>query len=129
MSNGVHLPLIHLDAFLVDDIAQELHRGGVELTFLQFQVQFVCSEFLQNQTDMSSMFREGGRIHENVVYVDHNEVIEELPENFIHEPLEDSWGVGQSEGHDLVFIVSRGCDKCRLPFVSFTNADQIVCTA
>ncbi len=29
-----HLPLVHLDTLLTDDIAEELHGGAMELTFL-----------------------------------------------------------------------------------------------
>lgn len=56
--DSLHLPLVHLDSLLVYDVAQKLHSGGVKLTFFQFQVRFVSSQFLQNQSDVALMLRE-----------------------------------------------------------------------
>lgn len=32
--NSAHLPLVHLNTLLVDDISQKINRGGGELAFL-----------------------------------------------------------------------------------------------
>ena len=43
---------------LVDDISQELNRGGVELALLQFEVKLVSLKFLKDLRDVLLMFRE-----------------------------------------------------------------------
>lgn len=46
--------------------------------------------------------------------------------NIINEGLEDSWGVGLTEGHNQELIMSSGCVVSRLSFVPFLDPNQMI---
>ncbi len=88
---GRIFPLVHLNTILADDVPEELHRGAMELTFLQFKVEVVLSEPLEDLRHVVAMFGQVPGVYEDVVDVHYNETMEELPENLIHEALEGGW--------------------------------------
>ena len=65
-------------------------------------------------------------VDENVIEVDGNIYVEEITKDVIHESLESSWSIGQSERHNKPFEGSVASPECCLPFVTFRNADKMV---
>ena len=75
---------------------------------------------------MADVFRRGLREHQDVVQVDHDEDVEEVPQHIIHQSLEHSWSVSQPERHDEVLKVTQVSVKPRLPFVPLSDSYQMV---
>ncbi len=75
---GLYFPLVHLDSILADDVPEELHRGVMELTFLQLEVEVMLSEPLEDLLHMVAMFGQVPGVYEDVVDVHYDETMEEL---------------------------------------------------
>ena len=55
--------------------------------------------------------------------------IEEIHEDTIDELLKSRRGVSQAKRHDIPFEGPISHVECGLPFITFGNADQMVCVA
>ncbi len=86
---GRNFPLVHLNPILADDVPEELHRGALEFTFFQLEVEAVLSEPLEDLRHVVAMFGQVPGVYEDVVDVHDNKPMEELPEHLIHKALED----------------------------------------
>lgn len=62
-----YLPLVHLDTSCINDIAQELDGGLMELTFLEFEEEIVLSKLLEE-----TMFSLILRANQDVINVEHH---------------------------------------------------------
>ena len=91
-----------------------LVRTGIETMF---------PEMTEDLMDMLLVFRRVIGVDEDVIKVDGDINIEEVAEDVIHESLESSWSIGQSEGHNKPFKRSIASPECHLPFITFRNAD------
>ncbi len=99
VTDGLDLPLVHLDAICTEDVSEELHRGAEELTFLELQTEMVFPDLFQDLRDVVAMFGQVPGVNQNVINVNCDDAMKELPENLVHEPLEDI-------RHDLVLVVT-----------------------
>ncbi len=93
VTDGLDLLLVHLDAICTEDVSKELHHGAVELTLLKLQVEMVFPEMLQDLLDVVAMFGQVLGVNQDVIDVNYDGAMKELPEHLVHEPLEDSRGV------------------------------------
>ncbi len=55
---------------------------------------------------MMVMFGQVPGVDQDIVYVDDDKLVEELPEHLVHKPLEDGRGVGKAIRHNPIFIVA-----------------------
>src|SRR6478752_8408428 len=78
---------------------------------------------------MALVFLEGPAEDENVIEIDDDKVVQELAENVVHQILEGSWGVGQSEGHNAILVVAIARTKGRFPFVAVRDPHKVVAAA
>ncbi len=123
LRDGSHLPLVHLNSLLANDVAEELHCGPMELALLQTEVQMVLAEPLKDLLNVVAMVSQVPGVDENIIDVDNHEVVEELPEHLVHEFLEDGWGVRNNE----IFIVAGRGNEGRLPFIAFPDSNEVIC--
>ncbi len=100
--------LVHLDTFGADIVAEELYSGAMDLRH------------------MVAMFDQVPGVYKDVVDVDDHELMEELPEYLVHEALVDGRWVGKAIRHDLIFIVARWCDECRLPLIARPDTNDVI---
>ena len=75
---------------------------------------------------MSSVLGRVFREYEYVVQVDDQKFVEEVAEDVVHEGLEGGWGIGETEGHDEGFKMTIACAESCLPFISLSNANEVV---
>ncbi len=85
----MELVIIHLYSLGRDDIPEELDGGSVELALLQLEVKMVFSQFLKDLLHVAAMFSLVLGVDEDIINIDDEELMEELPEHLIHESLED----------------------------------------
>ncbi len=67
-------------------------------------------------------------VGEYMIYIDEDEPVDHVSEDFMHEILEDGRSVGQPIRHNPVLVVPGGCHEGRLPFVPSADADEIIGT-
>ena len=72
---------------------------------------------------------EGRGEDQDVIDIDDDTDVEEVSEDVVYEGLEDRGRVGKAIRHNLVLIVALGGDKGCLPFVPFTDTDEVISTS
>lgn len=98
----------------------------MELTFLCFHIQGVLQEALKDGLDMMDVLLLGPGEDEDVIEINKDISIEHVSEHIVHHCLEDGRGIGQAERHYEILIVSSWGVECRLPLISFSDADEVV---
>ncbi len=68
--NGGYLPLVHLDATVVDVVSKELHWGLVEWAFFSFEEHMIFSQAFQDLRNVVAMFGHTPGVDQDVIYVD-----------------------------------------------------------
>ena len=106
-----------------------LGGGGMELTFLWLGEEIVLSEASEDFTDVFLMGLEVLGVYQDVIQIDDNTDIEEICEDTIDKSLKSHRGVSQAEGHDIPLKGPIPRAECGFPFITFCNADQVVCIA
>ncbi len=61
----------------------------MELALLQLEVKMVFSQFLKDLLHVVAIFGLVPGVNEDIVNIDDDKLMEELPEHLIHESLED----------------------------------------
>lgn len=93
---------------------------------LCFEEEVVFTEFLEDGSDMLYMLRFGPRIHQDVIYVNDDEMVEVLLEQFVHVPLEYGWCIYQAIRHYETFVMAGRGHERRLPLISLADPDQVI---
>ncbi len=87
----------------------------------------VLAEPLKDLLNMVAMVGQVPGVDEYIIDVDNHEGMEELPEQLVHEILEDGWGVGKAIRHSEVFIVASRANEGGLPFITFPDSNEVIC--
>jgi hypothetical protein len=66
--------------------------------------------------------------NEDVIDVTNHEIIQVLTKNIIHKMLENNKRVSKAKWHHNIFKMVVTCFECCLPFITFLNAHQVVCS-
>ena len=69
-------------------MAKVLYTWFTKLTLLKFGLQFMLPQSLENKPQMIFMLMFSGTEHKYIIQVDQYKVINVLPYNIIHQPLE-----------------------------------------
>ena len=68
-------------------------------------------------------------VYQDVIQIDDNTDIEEIHKDTINESLESCRSICQAKGHDIPLKGTIPCAEHGFPFITFCNADQMVCMA
>jgi len=66
-------------------------------------------------------------VDQNVIQIDYHAHIQHVRKNAIDKALERSQSVGKSERHNKPFIGAIASAEGSFPFITWSNADQMVC--
>jgi len=66
-------------------------------------------------------------VDQNVIQIDYHAHIQHVRKNAIDEALERRWSIGESERHNKPFIAAIASVEGSFPFITQSNADQMVC--
>ncbi|KIM66530.1 hypothetical protein SCLCIDRAFT_110598, partial [Scleroderma citrinum Foug A] len=118
IGNGLNFLHGHGESIRRETETEILSGGGMELTFLWLGEEIVLSE---TSEDFADMFLMG------------LEVLREICKDTINKSLKSHGSISQAKGHDIPLegtIPHAECyAQCGLPFITFCNADQVVCMA
>ena len=89
------------------------------MTLVRTGIETMFAETTENLVDMLLVFH-------RVIGVDGDISVEEVAEDVFHESLESGQSIGQPKRHNKPFEGSIMSPKCRLPFVTFHNADYMI---
>jgi hypothetical protein len=67
--------------------------------------------------------------NENVIDVAHHKIIQVFTKHIIHQVLENNRCVGKAKGHHNIFKMVVMSFDYHLPFITFSNAHQSVCSS
>jgi hypothetical protein len=80
-----------------DGMSQKFNSIQSKLTFREFGVQVVVSQFLKNNMEMFSMIFWILGVDQNVINEDHNKFVELLHEDKVHEIHKICWSIGKTK--------------------------------
>ena len=72
------------------------------------------------------MFRHVIWVDEYIIQIDHDTNIQKIRENVVHESLEGHRSIGKTKRHYRLLKWSITCPKGSLPFITISNANQVV---
>ena len=72
------------------------------------------------------MLLEAMTIHKDIFEVHNYILIEHIKENWVHQPLEGLWGVGEPEGHHCPLKETISGQKCTMMLVLRGDPDLMV---
>ena len=81
---------------------------------------------LEHSPDMMDMLMQSLREDQNVIEIDEDKLVEHVSEHVLKQGLKNSRGIGEAEGHYQVLVMPRRSVKCRFPFISLSDPDQMV---
>ena len=116
----------HSEAAWRKYIAQILDGRDVEKTLIGMGIEVMLSEALENFSDMALVFFLRVGVDEYVIEVHQYTNIEQVAEDVIHEALESSGCIGESERHYMPFKGAIASLESCLPFVALSDSDQMV---
>ena len=67
--------------------------------------------------------------NQNVIQINKHKKVNHVTQNIIYQGLKNSWGISESKGHHLVFIVSRGGVKSCLPLFTLSDGNEVISIA
>ena len=95
----------------------------MEETLIGVGVEMMLLEASENFSDMASVFFLGVQVDEYVIEVHQYTNIKQVAKDIIHEALESSRCVGESERHYTPFEGAVTSLESRLPFAALSNSD------
>ena len=98
----------------------------MEETLISAGIVVMLLEVSENFSDMALVFFLGVGVDEDVIEVHQYTNIEQVTEDIIHEALESSGCVGESERHYAPFEGALASPESHLPFVALLDLDQMV---
>ena len=89
---------------------------SVEFALLEFGVKAEVSKALEYFAYVVFVLLGGCGVDEDVVQINDDVDVQDVPEEVVHEVLEGSGRFGESERHHAVFVEAVSCPEGRLPF-------------
>jgi len=120
---------VHVNIISKNNITQEFHLRLMEFTFLQFSIKINFSELFENKMYMVFMVCHVLRENEDVTDAIDHKIIQILMEDIIHHMLKDNRCIGKAKGHHNIFKMVVMSFDYHLPFITFSNAHQSVCSS
>src|SRR3954466_16340008 len=75
-----------------------------ELTLRILSIEFVFSKLFQYKTKVFSMFLFILGVYQDIIQINHDELVEVFHEYIVHQSREGGWGIGQAKRHDGVLV-------------------------
>ncbi len=125
--------IIHITCWAITFHFQKWCSLGIPLLFYgihifpiwhEMQIFLTCPKHVE----MVFMFFQVLGENEDVINVTNYKIIEIFTKNIIHEMLKDGKCIYKAKMHHHIFKMFVACTKCRLPFITFSNTHQVVCT-
>ncbi len=126
--NGLNLMKVHANAISKNNITQEFHFKFMESTFFQFGIKINFSKFFQNNMYMVFMVCHVLWENEDVINVTNHKIIQIFMEDIIHHMLKNNKCINKAKGHHNIFKMAIMSSKHHLPFITFSNVPQVVCS-
>jgi hypothetical protein len=118
VADGFNLGGVHADLSLMDNQAQVLDLGLLELAFLRSEVEVMLLQAGEDLVDNGAVLFQGRCEDKDIVQVDSDLALnDQVSEDRVHEGLEGGRRVGESEEHDKRFKESLVGGEGSLPFL------------
>ncbi|GBG65135.1 hypothetical protein CBR_g49497 [Chara braunii] len=89
----------------------------------------MSAQAVKDVTEMSKMLLKGTTgttVDQDIIQVDENVLLQDVPEDVVHRPLEDSGCVGEAEGHHCKLVMAEARSKRCLRLVRCSDVDLMV---
>ena len=129
IGDGLNFLRRHGESVRRETETEVLGGGGMKLTFLWLGEEIVLSEVSEEFADVFLMGLKVLGVYQDVIQIDDNADIKEIREDTIDELLKSCGSICQAKGHDIPLEGPISRAECGFPFITFGNADQVVCMA
>ena len=126
--DSVNLGLCHRDARGIDHKAEEFSSVYVEFAFFSFGVKLMFLKASKNFGNMFIVFLRSLGVNEDIVQIDYHVFVEDVGEDAVHITLESSGSVGEAKVHDHKIKGSITSSEGGFPFITGSDADEVVGT-
>ncbi len=126
--NGLNLIRVHVNAISKNNITQEFHLRLMESTLFQFGIRTNLSKLCQNKICMVLMVCHVLQKNKDVVNVLDHKIIQILMEDIIYHMLKDNRCIDKVKRHHNVLKMVVTSFEHHFPFITFSNAYQVVCS-
>lgn len=124
--DGLDLGTVHGDAVFRNYVAEVGHGGSGKRALETLDMQAVGAQYLEDGTEVFQVFRPRTVVDEDVVEEDQDSTPKERLEHQIHQGLERSGRVGESERHYQEFKVSMMSTERRFEDIVRVYANLVV---
>ena len=94
--DGGHLFRVYLQGPTTHNVPQVLDLRLAKVALLAFGKQLMCTKLFEDPTQMLFMLLHTCTIHQQVIKVYKEEVIQSTVEHIVHQMLKSAWRIGQS---------------------------------
>ena len=101
----------------------------MKIAFVRTCIKTMLSKTSENFFDMFPMVGDAVGIDENVVKVDSHTHVKHIAKDIIHEALEGSRCISKSKRHDKPFKRTIVSAESSLPFIAFSNMNEVISVA
>jgi hypothetical protein len=110
------------------NVTQEFHFILIEFTLFQFGVKSNLPKLIQNQMYMAFMVLHVLWENEDAIDVIDHKIVQIVTKNIVHQMLKNSKRVYTAKWHHNIFKLAITGFEHRFPFITFSNAHQVVCS-
>jgi hypothetical protein len=107
-------------------VTQELNFDQPELALTELRMQLMITQSLKHNAEMLLMLFLTFRKDQDVIYEDHNKLVELFHENRVHQVHEVSGGVGQTKRHHQILIKTISGGESSLWDIFFMDLDLMI---
>jgi hypothetical protein len=107
-------------------VTQELNFGQPELALAELRIQLMITQSLKHNVEMLFMLFLTFRKYQDVVYEDHDKLVQIFHENRVHQVHEVSGGIGQTKRHHQILIKTILSGESSLWDIFFTDLDLMI---
>ena len=112
-----------------DLVAEELNGGLEEGALGSFGVQLVAAEGFQHEAQVVGVLVSSGGVHQDVVQVYHDELVQVWAQNIVHECHEGGGGIREPKGHHRILVVAVAGAEGRFGLIARGYPDLVVAAA
>ena len=107
-------------------MSEESHLLEPNLTFAEFGIQLMIAKPLQNCAKMFLMFVLAFGVNEDVINEHHHKLVQEIHKHLIHHMHEEGRGVGETKGHNYIFVKTVSSGERGLRNIFLLNLEFVI---
>ena len=124
--NGGHLFRVYLQGPTTHNVPQVLNLRLAKVALLAFGKQLMCTKLFEDPTQMLFMLLHTCTIHQQVIKVHKEEVIQSTVKHIVHQTLESARSIGESKGQNGELIQTKSAQERGFRLIPRVNGNLVI---